>query len=45
MDLDDAGISVRFVLHDRDASFTVVFDAVFQAAVIRVVRCAVQAPG
>src|SRR6185437_9305869 len=44
MDLEDAGMSVRFVLHDRDASFTVAFDAVFQAAGARVVRCAVQAP-
>jgi putative transposase len=44
MDLDDAGMSVKFVLHDRDASFTAAFDAVFQAAGARVVRCAVQAP-
>jgi putative transposase len=44
MDLDDAGMSVKFVLHDRDASFTVAFDAVFQAAGARVVRSAVQAP-
>ncbi|HEX3956999.1 MAG TPA: hypothetical protein VHZ03_10245 [Trebonia sp.] len=32
MDLEDAGVSVKFVLHDRDASFTAAFDAVFQAA-------------
>jgi putative transposase len=32
-DLEDAGISVKFVLHDRDASFTAAFDAVFQAAI------------
>jgi len=44
MDLDDAGMSVKFVLHDRDASFTAAFDAVFQAAGARVVRSAVQAP-
>ena len=31
MDPDDAGMSVKFVLHDRDASFTAAFDAVFQA--------------
>ena len=31
MDLDDAGMSVKFVLHDRDASFTAAFDAVFRA--------------
>ena len=28
MDLDDAGTRVKFVLHDRDASFTLAFDAV-----------------
>jgi transposase len=44
MDLDDAGTSVKFVLHDRDASFTAAFDAAFQAAGIRVVRSAIQAP-
>ena len=32
------------VLHDRDASFTAAFDAVFQAAGVRIVRSAVQAP-
>jgi putative transposase len=44
MDLDDAGMSVKFVLHDRDASFTAAFDAVFRAVGARVVRSAVQAP-
>jgi putative transposase len=44
MDLEDAGMSVKFVLHDRDASFTDAFDAVFQAAGVRVVRSAIQAP-
>ena len=32
MDLEDAGTRVKFVLHDRDASFTAAFDAVFRAA-------------
>jgi transposase InsO family protein len=32
------------VLHDRDASFTAVFDAVFQAAGIRVIRSTIHAP-
>jgi hypothetical protein len=27
MDLEDAGMRVKFVLHDRDASFTAAFDA------------------
>jgi len=44
MDLDDARMNVKFVLHDRDASFTAAFDSVFQAAVARVVRSAVQTP-
>jgi transposase InsO family protein len=44
MDLEDAGTRVKFVLHDRDASFTAAFDAVFQAAGARIVRSAVQAP-
>ena len=44
MDLEDAGTRVKFVLHDRDASFTPAFDAVFQAAGVRVIRSAVQAP-
>jgi transposase len=44
MDLDDAGMSVKFVLHDRDASFAAAFDAAFRAAGVRVVRSAVQAP-
>jgi transposase InsO family protein len=44
MDLEDAGTRVKFVLHDRDASFTAAFDAVFQSAGVRVIRSAVQAP-
>ena len=38
MDLEDAGIRAKFVLHDRDASFAARFDSVFQAAGIRVMR-------
>jgi hypothetical protein len=44
MDLDDAGTRVKFMLHDRDASFTLASGAVFQAASVRVIRSAVQAP-
>jgi len=44
MDLEDAERGVKFILHDRDASFTAAFDTVFQAAGARVVRSAVQAP-
>ena len=42
MDLDDAGIRARFVLHDRDGSFTAAFDSVFQSAGIRVILSAVR---
>jgi putative transposase len=44
MDLEGTGTRVKFVLDDRDASFTAAFDAVFQAAEARIVRPAVQAP-
>jgi putative transposase len=44
MDLEAARTPVKFVLHDRDASFTLAFDAVFRAAGVRVIRSAVQAP-
>lgn len=44
MDLADAGTWARFVIHDRDASFTAAFDAVVRAAGARVIRSAVQAP-
>jgi putative transposase len=44
MDLEDAGVRAKFVLHDRDGSFKQAFDAVFQAAGSRVIRSAVQAP-
>ena len=44
MDLGDAGTCAKFVLHDRDASFTEASGAVFQSAGIRVVRSAIQAP-
>jgi putative transposase len=44
MDLEDAGTQAKFVLHDRDASFTATFDAVFRAAGIKVIRSAVQVP-
>jgi hypothetical protein len=44
MDVEDAGTRAKFVLHNREASFTATFDAVFQAAGVRVVRSAIQAP-
>jgi putative transposase len=44
MDLEDAGMAMKFMPHDRDASFTTAFDAVFPAVGVRVIRSAVQAP-
>ena len=44
MDLADAGTRVKFVIHDRDASFTTAFDEVFRAVGTRIVRSAIQAP-
>lgn len=40
----NAGTRVKFVIHDRDASFTLAFDNVFTATGARVVRSAVRAP-
>ncbi|HUY51184.1 MAG TPA: hypothetical protein VMV92_36685, partial [Streptosporangiaceae bacterium] len=44
MDLADAGTRARFMIHDRDASFTTASDEVFRAAGTRIVRSAIQAP-
>jgi putative transposase len=40
----DAGIRARFVLHDRDTSFSAASGVVFQSAGIRVIHSAVKAP-
>ena len=42
MDLGNGGTRAKFVLHDRDASFTQAFDAVFQAPGIQVIRSPVR---
>ena len=44
MDLEDTGLRVKFLIHDRDASFGAAFDAVFHAAGIEVIRTGVRAP-
>ena len=44
MDLQDTGVRARFLIHDRDASFSAAFDQVLTDAGITVIRNAVQAP-
>nr|WP_194897288.1 integrase core domain-containing protein [Catenulispora pinisilvae] len=44
MDLDDAGARLKYLIHDRDASFGAAFDAVFTAAGIDVIRTGIRAP-
>jgi putative transposase len=44
MDLDQASGNVKFVVHDRDATFHEGFDAVFTAAGLRIVRSGVRMP-
>ena len=44
MDLEDTGARVKYLIHDRDASFSAAFDAVFTAAGIDVIRTGVRAP-
>jgi transposase len=45
MDLEDAGTRVKFVLHDRDASFSAAFDQVFRAAGVRLSAPLFRRPG
>jgi transposase InsO family protein len=42
--LDERLEDMRFLIRDRGSNFTRSFDAVFQSAGTRILRCAVQAP-
>lgn len=44
MDLEDAGVRVKFPFHDRDASFGAAFDAVFTASGIQAIRTGIRSP-
>ena len=44
MDLEDAGARVRFLLHDRDASFSAAFDQLLVSAGIGVIRTGIKTP-
>ena len=44
MDLEEAGVRARFLIHDRDASFCAAFDTVFAASGIEVIRTGIRSP-
>ena len=44
MDLDEVGVRVRFLIHDRDVSFGAGFDAVLTDAGMEVIRTGIRSP-
>jgi putative transposase len=44
MDLNDRGVSVRFLLRDHDAKFSRGFDEVFGSEEVKVLRTPIRAP-
>ncbi len=43
-DMQDGPMPVRFLIHDRDATFSAAFDTVFTAEDITIIRTPIQAP-
>jgi transposase len=44
MDLQDAGVPVKYLIRDRDSRYTTAFDAVFQSDGIAIVKTRIRAP-
>ena len=44
MDLQDAGVTVKYLIRDRDSRYTAAFDAVFRSEGIAIVKTGIQVP-